>query len=628
MSIKSDRWIAYMAQNHAMIKPFAAEQVRTRRVPRDLDDNRPSTEKIISYGVSSYGYDVRAAPEFKIFTNVNSAVIDPKNFDEKAFVHVEADSIIIPPNSFALGRTVEHFKIPRDVLVVCLGKSTYARCFSGDTEVALANGTAVSFKDMARRAKTGEQFFGYGISKKLGLVVTELVAPRRIAREEEMVRVYLDDGKRIDCTPDHLFLTRAGKYVKAEDLEHGQSLMPLYRYRTGAGREFVYDPVEFDRASEKNAQYKLSYWLADAYNRRTGVYTESSGDSRHHVDHDVRNDYPTNIKRLSRSAHASHHAIEHNAEYWTEANKLKASRLIRKALRELKKDPEWRERYSKEQSLRALGYWHQDKFEESRRDRNSKVRAALNTPEWREGQQARLREFYDSEEGRTAMANRVMPIRKPLSRMRVDLALRSTGSVKAAGKFLGVAGITLGRRYPNLITRLRSEGVVYSGDRITVALKDAERALRSAGSIHKAAKLLGISAPTLTREAKPLLKELQEQGVIPKNNHSVDRVVRLKTRQDVYCLTSPETGNFALESGVFVKNCGVVVNVTPLEPEWEGYVTLEFSNTTPLPAKLYANEGCAQMLFFQSDEDDICETSYADRGGKYQGQTGVTLPKG
>ena len=128
MSIKSDRWIAYMAQNHAMIKPFAAEQVRTRRVPRDLDDNRPSTEKIISYGVSSYGYDVRAAPEFKIFTNVNSAVIDPKNFDEKAFVHVKADSIIIPPNSFALGRTVEKFKIPRDVLVVCLGKSTYARC--------------------------------------------------------------------------------------------------------------------------------------------------------------------------------------------------------------------------------------------------------------------------------------------------------------------------------------------------------------------------------------------------------------------------------------------------------------------------------------------------------------------
>jgi len=73
--------------------------------------------------------------------------------------------------------------------------------------------------------------------------------------------------------------------------------------------------------------------------------------------------------------------------------------------------------------------------------------------------------------------------------------------------------------------------------------------------------------------------------------------------------------------------CGIIVNVTPFEPEWEGYVTLEFSNTTPLPAKIYANEGCAQVLFFEADEDDICETSYKDRGGKYQGQVGVTLPK-
>jgi dCTP deaminase len=95
----------------------------------------------------------------------------------------------------------------------------------------------------------------------------------------------------------------------------------------------------------------------------------------------------------------------------------------------------------------------------------------------------------------------------------------------------------------------------------------------------------------------------------------------------VYCLTSPETGNFALESGVFVKNCGLIVNVTPLEPEWEGHITLEFSNTTPLPAKIYANEGCAQLLFLQADRDDICETSYKDRGGKYMEQRGITLPR-
>jgi dCTP deaminase len=115
------------------------------------------------------------------------------------------------------------------------------------------------------------------------------------------------------------------------------------------------------------------------------------------------------------------------------------------------------------------------------------------------------------------------------------------------------------------------------------------------------------------------------RGTPAYRNHKVIAVREIPGDHDVYCLTVPEAGNFALESGVFVKNCGIIVNVTPLEPEWEGHVTLEFSNTTPLPAKIYANEGVAQMLFFESDE--ICETSYRDRGGKYQGQRGVTLPK-
>ena len=113
MSIKSDKWIRRMAQEHRMIEPFSDRQVR---------------EGVISYGVSSYGYDVRIARDFKIFTNINSTVIDPKNFDSRSFVDFAGDVCVIPPNSFALARTVEYFRIPRDVLVVCLGKSTYARC--------------------------------------------------------------------------------------------------------------------------------------------------------------------------------------------------------------------------------------------------------------------------------------------------------------------------------------------------------------------------------------------------------------------------------------------------------------------------------------------------------------------
>ncbi|MFK8031175.1 MAG: dCTP deaminase [Gammaproteobacteria bacterium] len=117
MSIKSDRWIRKMAENHGMIEPFEPGQVR-----------HVNDEKVISYGTSSYGYDVRCAEEFKIFTNINSAVVDPKAFDASSFVDMNKSECIIPPNSFALARTVEYFRIPRNVLTICLGKSTYARC--------------------------------------------------------------------------------------------------------------------------------------------------------------------------------------------------------------------------------------------------------------------------------------------------------------------------------------------------------------------------------------------------------------------------------------------------------------------------------------------------------------------
>jgi dCTP deaminase len=116
MAIKSDKWIRRMAQT-GMITPFEPVQVRQR-----------NGVKVISYGTSSYGYDVRCANEFKIFTNINSAVVDPKNFDRNSFVDLRADVCIIPPNSFVLAHTVEYFKIPRNVLTICVGKSTYARC--------------------------------------------------------------------------------------------------------------------------------------------------------------------------------------------------------------------------------------------------------------------------------------------------------------------------------------------------------------------------------------------------------------------------------------------------------------------------------------------------------------------
>lgn len=117
MSIKADNWIRRMAKEHGMIAPFVDGQTRGQ-----------GNEKIVSYGLSSYGYDLRVAHEFKVFTNVYNSIVDPKNFTENSFIQRDGDVCIVPPNSFALARSIEYFKIPRNVLTICLGKSTYARC--------------------------------------------------------------------------------------------------------------------------------------------------------------------------------------------------------------------------------------------------------------------------------------------------------------------------------------------------------------------------------------------------------------------------------------------------------------------------------------------------------------------
>ena len=417
MSIKSDNWIRRMAREHNMIEPFEPGQLR-----------EANGHRIVSYGTSSYGYDVRCANEFKIFTNINSTIVDPKAFDEKSFVDFNGEVCIIPPNSFALARTVEYFRVPRNVLCLTAGKSTYARCFRGDTRVALVNGTSVTLEGMARGHDSGELYWGYSIGLGGRIIVSLLDAPRFIGRDA-LLEVTLDSGALIHCTADHLFMRRDGRMTQAHSLRPGDALMPLYRGLV-RGYEAVYQPI--------NGHLDPTHRLADEWNLRHEIYADTPGTPR-------------------------------RAEITTEV---------------------------------------------------------------------------------------------------VPRAPHVTGSLRGAADLLECDRSVL-RSFPQVVARLRGDARY--------------------------------------------------------RNHKVVAIGELHGEHDVYCLTVPEAGNFALEAGVFVRNCGIIVNVTPLEPEWEGHVTLEFSNTTPLPAKIYANEGVAQMLFFESDE--VCATSYKDRGGKYQGQRGVTLPK-
>jgi dCTP deaminase len=519
MSVKSDRWICRMAAEHKMIEPFEAKQVR-----------HVNGQRVISFGTSSYGYDVRCAPEFKVFTNINSAVVDPKKFVESSFVDMAGDVCIIPPNSFALARTVEYFRIPRNVLTICLGKSTYARCFSGDTRVALVDGTAPTLEEMAWRSERGELFWGYSIGPQGRVIVTLLEAPRLIGRDS-LMEIVLDNGEVIHATPDHEFLLRDGLMLPAHALRPGQSLMPLYRELV-RGYEAVYQPL--------NGHLVATHRLADEWNLRHGVYADAAGTHRHHLDFNRRNNLPTNLTRMAASDHIRLHLSETHGDGF---DSQEHSAAIRDAFRRLSEDAGGQQRFSHAQSKRAASFWSEARYAQIREQVIAMRRNTSDATRDRH-RQAMLRRYSDP----TARMDPAEPMRAAWAR------------------------------------------------------DDGRRREMQAG----------------------IAREIRE-GVHAPRNHKVVAVRGLAGDHDVYCLTVPEAGNFALQAGVFVRNCGIIVNVTPLEPEWEGHVTLEFSNTTTLPAKIYANEGVAQMIFFESDE--VCETSYADRGGKYQGQRGVTLPR-
>jgi deoxycytidine triphosphate deaminase len=561
VAIKSDRWIKRMAEEHGMIEPFAADQVRGG---------------VISYGLSSYGYDMRIADEFKVFTNVFNTLVDPKNFDPRSFVDIKADHCDIPPNSFALARSVELFRIPRNVLSIVLGKSTYARCFSADTRVALLDGTSMSLEELAEQWEQGKHYWGYSVGSHGRIIVTLLEQPRYIGRDS-LLAVTLDNGATIRCTPDHEFILRDGQLRKAGDLRPNDSLMPLYR-ELFRGYEGVYQPI--------NGYYCPTHLLADEWNVRHGIYEDLPGTHRHHVDHDRRNNMPWNIVRML----ASDHIRYHNAAYYDspDFDAQAHGEAISDALQRRMQDPEWKQAFYQSQSERARQFWNDPRYADVRAALVEQRQQRWNDPAEREKQRQRLAAYWSLEERRVQR-----------SRFSTEVWARDDGTRRARQAEIA--------RDINLRPEITAERVLW--------------ALNTAGSIRGAARLLECDR-TVFRRFPDLISGFRGT---PGRNHKITGVEELAGLHDVYCLTVPEAGNFALEAGVFVRNCGLIVNVTPLEPAWEGYVTIEVSNTTPLPARIYANEGIAQVLFLESDEE--CMVSYADKAGKYQNQHGVVPPR-
>ncbi|MEN9938420.1 MAG: hypothetical protein RLZZ387_4999 [Chloroflexota bacterium] len=561
MAIKSDRWIKHMAETHGMIEPFSAEQVRSG---------------VISYGLSSYGYDMRIADEFKVFTNVFNTLVDPKRFDPKSFVDIKGEYCDIPPNSFALARSVELFRIPRNVLCVVLGKSTYARCFSADTRVALANGSSMTLEDLADRWERGEAFWGYSLGANGRIITTLLEQPRYIGRDS-LICVELDDGGMVRCTPDHEFILRDGRTRPAAELRPGDSLMPLYREQF-RGYEGVYQPM--------NGYYIPTHRLADEWNVRYDIYEDLPDTHRHHIDLDRRNNMPWNIMRVPAADHIRYHNSEfyHGPDFDAAAH----GQAISDALQRRMPDPRWREQFRLTQQQRARQFWTDSKYAAVRAQLAEKHVQWWSDPAEREAQRNRQLAWWESPERRAGR-----------SAFSADVWARDDGTRRAE----------------------QAENARAINIRHEITEERVRWALDTAGSIRGAARLLKCDRAVFRRFPDVISHFRGTAG----RNHKVTGITELPGTHDVYCLTVPEAGNFALEAGVFVRNCGQIVNVTPLEPAWEGYVTLEISNTTPLPARIYANEGIAQVLFLESDEE--CMVSYADKAGKYQHQEGVVPPR-
>jgi len=560
MSIRPDSWIRRMAREHGMIEPFEDAQVR---------------RGTISYGVSSYGYDMRVAGEFKIFTNVNSAIVDPKAFDDRSFVPFEGEVCIVPPNSFALARSVEYFRIPRNVITLCVGKSTYARCFSGDTRVALVDGTAATLEEMARRAEDGEMLWGYSMGPYGRIIVTLLEAPRHVGRDS-LIELTLDNDETIQCTPDHGFILRDGREAAAGELRPGDSLMPLYR-QVVRGYEAVYQPI--------NGHIFPTHRLADEWNVRNGIYPQVAGTHRHHRDGDRRNNMPWNLERM---AAADHVRLHNAANFGEDFDAAEHGAAIHESLARRRENREWREHFARVQGERATRFWNDEAYAEARA-RLIDTHLRNWTPERRDAQAEAMRRWFSDPSHREAQGELSRSAWERASKERREKQREIARNLKIRPEITGEA---------------------------------VEAALNEAGSIRGAARLLNCDRSVFRRFPDVVARV---HGRPKFRNHKVTAVRELPGDHDVYCLTVPEAGNFALAAGVFVRNCGIITNVTPFEPEWEGYVTLEISNTTPLPAKIYANEGIAQVLFFEGDTPP--DVSYADRKGKYQGQVGVTTPR-
>ena len=597
MSIKSDRWIRRMAAENGMIDPFSPEQVRVA-----------GGHKIVSYGTSSYGYDVRCADEFKIFTNINSTIVDPKNFDEKSFVDFKGPVCIIPPNSFALASTVEFFRIPRSVLTVCLGK-----CVTGDTRLVDADtGAYVPITEM-RWGKRTVAWDGWRLKPaKVSAFIPQ--------GKREIFELRTRAGLRIRATANHPF-RMLNRWVALSDLRLGDRIavareIPVFGKTPIADWEATLVGLMISEGQCNTPGHSPTYTTADPAMVAL-LESAMAASGLGEITYNGRYGY-----RLVNRKGGGGIAERNRAHDWLRNLELNVGAADKFVPQIIFTAPESSVRLFLQALFSGDGsIYHSDRgffleyYSKSRRLIEDVHHLLL-----------RFGIFSLIREKTTAIGTRACKIQITDKDQILRFAQRVGFSPGSAKQLL------LEEKVLPLIAaqpRIKSNFDMLPRETWAVAVTAAR-----VGGL----RLNALDIRTQPNQSMPISVAARvalmtgDPYVSPLVDGPVwDVVERIEPVgcEEVYDITVPTLHNFVANDFIVHNStyarCGIIVNVTPLEPEWEGHVTLEFSNTTPLPAKIYANEGVAQMLFFESDE--VCETSYRDRGGKYQGQRGVTLPK-
>ena len=595
MGIHSDGWIREKALKENMIEPF----------------EESCLSKVISYGLSSYGYDMRIADEYKIFTDVFSTIVDPKNFDEKSFVAYRGDFCIIPPHSFALARSFEKYSIPRDCLAIVLGKSTYARCgiivnvtpleacYSPDTEILTLDGWK-NITEIQDKEKVAT------INAQGEMEYQQITEKQKIPFHGDLISI---KGRNLDLlvTPEHFLYTKS-RYKKSFEFVKAKDIYGKYNYEMK--RDAIWkgtEPEFFELDTEKDDTYKqLNIVSAEIFK----MFKYSKELSTKEI-----------YDKLAKSGCK---IVYENLDYLLSLLASKASlsfekRRIGKTFNKIYK---FNQKISLGESAKKqipiedwvwfMGIWLAEGSAFSQPRGNYSIKVAQIIAENKKIIKKHLSKlpfnFIEEELGFEAR-------NKQLS-----LYLQQFGHCKE--KYIPA---TIKNLSPRLLKIFLDAYMLGDGNLETETITTSSKIM--ADDLQEV--ILKAGYASIIRQPKKNYTHLIRGREIISGNEYRIRISRKQLTPKIYKESFKKVSYDGFVYDVTVPNHTLYVrrNKKPCWSSncWSGFVTVEISNTTPLPVKIYSNEGIAQVLFFQGEEP--CEVSYADKHGKYMNQVGIVLPK-